>query len=48
LSGITLFYFGDVARGAGGDYLPAFVSAFGAEVNYPVNGFNNVKVMLNN
>ena len=37
---------GNLFRGAGADYLAAFVAAFGAEVDDPVGGFYYVEVVF--
>lgn len=37
---------GEVFRGAGGDDLAAVLTAFGAHVDNPIGGFDDVKVML--
>lgn len=46
LSGIASFDFGHIFGGTGRDNLAAARSAFQADINDPVGGFNHIKIVL--
>jgi hypothetical protein len=44
---VTLSALGHSLRRAGSHQLPTAIAAFWAEINDPVRGFNDVKIVLN-